>query len=116
METRLSTIWTLALLAFATSISAQVAPSGAAGKRVTAVSGSNLSAKGSLTERIPIDRIAVSVGNQVITESELITDLRVTAFLDRSEVDLSSAAKRKSADRQVDQVLILKEASESRLE
>src|SRR5437899_3021245 len=89
----------------ATPASAQIAPSSG----IQHVSPAALS--NGLAERIPIDRIAVSVGNQVITESELITDLRVTAFLDRRPVDLSSAAKRKSADRLVDQVLILKEAS-----
>jgi hypothetical protein len=62
-----------------------------------------------------IDRIAVSIGSQVITESEVLRDLRVSAFLDHAEVDLSPAAKRKSAQRLVDQLLILREASESRL-
>ena len=62
-----------------------------------------------------IDRIAVSLGNQVITESAILLDLRVSAFLDRAPVDLSPAAKRKSADRLVDQLLMLREASESRI-
>lgn len=63
----------------------------------------------------PLDRIAVSVGNQVITESTLILDLRVSAFLDRMPTDLSTAAKRRSAERLADQVLILREATESHL-
>lgn len=63
----------------------------------------------------PLDRIAVSVGNQVITESALILDLRVSAFLDRVPVDVSAAAKRRSAERLADQVLILREATESHL-
>ncbi len=63
----------------------------------------------------PLDRIAVSIGTQVITDSALILDLRVGAFLDRAPVDLSVAAKRRSADRLVDQVLILREATESHL-
>jgi len=60
-----------------------------------------------------LDRIAVTVGQEVITESQVILDLRVAAFLDRKPVDLSSAAKRQSAQRLVDQLLILREAMDS---
>ena len=60
-----------------------------------------------------LDRIAVSVGQEVITESQVILDLRVAAFLDRKPVDLSGAAKRQSAERLVDQLLILREAVDS---
>jgi len=63
----------------------------------------------------PLDRIAVSIGSQVITESALILDLRVSAFLERGPIDLSPAAKRRSAERLLDQMLILREATESRL-
>jgi hypothetical protein len=62
-----------------------------------------------------LDRIAVTVGKQVIAESEVIRDLRVSSFLDRKPVDLSGENKRKSAERLVDQVLILREAAESRI-
>ena len=62
-----------------------------------------------------LDRIAVSVGSDVITESQLILDLRVAAFLDRKPVNLSGAAKRESAKRLVDQILILREAAESHM-
>ena len=58
-----------------------------------------------------LDRIAVSVGNQVITESDVIQELRIDAFLDKQPVDLSGAQKRKAAARLVDQTLILREAS-----
>lgn len=60
-----------------------------------------------------LDRIAVSVGQEVITESDVILDLRVAAFLDRKPVDLSGTAKRQSAERLVDQLLILREAVDS---
>jgi hypothetical protein len=63
----------------------------------------------------PLDRIAVSIGTQVITESALILDLRVSAFLNRGPLDLSPAAKRRSAERLTDQLLILREANESHL-
>ena len=61
------------------------------------------------------DRIAVSVGNEVITESAVVLDLRVSAFLDRKPVDLSGAKKRESAERLVEQLLILRDANESHL-
>ena len=60
-----------------------------------------------------LDRIAVTVGQDVITESQVILDLRVAAFLDGKPVDLSGAAKRQSAERLVDQFLILREAVDS---
>ena len=69
----------------------------------------------SITAAEPLDRIAVSIGNRVITESALILDLRVSAFLDRAPVDVSAATKRRSAERLTDQVLILREATESHL-
>jgi hypothetical protein len=62
-----------------------------------------------------LDRVAVSVGHQVITESRVILDLRVVAFLERKPVDLSTAARRQSAERLVDQLLILREAADSHL-
>lgn len=63
---------------------------------------------------VTLDRIAVTVGKQVITESDVLRDLRVAAFLDQKPLDLSADNKRKSADRLVDQLLILQEAALSR--
>jgi hypothetical protein len=60
-----------------------------------------------------VDRIAVTVEKHVIAESDLILDLRVSAFLDRKPVDLSSAAKRAAATRLVDRILLLQEAATS---
>jgi hypothetical protein len=62
-----------------------------------------------------LDRIGVTVGKHVIAESDVIRDLRVAAFLDQRPLDLSGAEKRKSADRLVDQYLILQDAALSRL-
>lgn len=62
-----------------------------------------------------LDRIAVTVGKQVITESDIIRDLRVGAFLDHKPLDLGPEERRKSANRLVDQVLILQEASFSHI-
>jgi hypothetical protein len=74
-----------------------------------------LAAIASLAHAEPLDRIAVTVGTQVITESALILDLRVGAFLDRGPIDTSAAAKRRAAERLVDQSLILREATDSHL-
>jgi hypothetical protein len=68
-----------------------------------------------LTAGEPLDRIAVSVGNRVITESALLLDLRITAFLNQAPLDFSPAAKRAEAQRLIDQILIAKEADESHL-
>lgn len=64
---------------------------------------------------VTLDRIAVTVNRQVITESDVLRDLRVAAFLDRKPVDFSGEQKRKAADRLVDQLLILQEAAFSRI-
>jgi hypothetical protein len=62
-----------------------------------------------------LDRIAVTVGTHVITESALELELRITAFLDQTPVDRSPEAKRRAADRLVEQALILREAADSHL-
>ena len=53
-----------------------------------------------------IDRVAVSVGNQVITEDQINEELRVTAFLNHEKLDTSSVQKKKAAERLVEQALI----------
>jgi len=58
-----------------------------------------------------IDRIAVTAGKAVITESDVTRDLRVSAFLDQKPADLSPEQKRIAADRLVDQTLMLQEAA-----
>ena len=57
-----------------------------------------------------IDRIAVTVGKQVITLSDVIREIRITALLDQKSIDMGGEQKRKAADRLVDQTLILQEA------
>jgi len=61
-----------------------------------------------------IDRIAVSVGNRVIAESDLNREIRVAAFLDGVKPDLSPAGRRATAERMVEQVLIRRELEISR--
>jgi len=53
-----------------------------------------------------IDRVAVVVGNQVITDTEVRTELRLTQFFNGQPVDLSAVARRQAAERLVDQHLI----------
>jgi len=56
-----------------------------------------------------VDRIAVVVGNDVITQSEVIEETRVTEFLNGDRLDLGAAARRAAAERLVDQQLIRNE-------
>jgi len=61
-----------------------------------------------------IDRIAVSVGNQAITTSDIERETRIAAFLNRTAPDFSPAGRRATADRMVEQRLILRELENSR--
>lgn len=61
-----------------------------------------------------IDRIAVSVANRVITSSDLDREIRVAAFLNRQRPDFSPLVKQATADRLVDQKLVLRELETSR--
>ena len=56
-----------------------------------------------------LDRIAVTVGKTVITEGEVLTNLKVASFLDQKEPDLSAASKKAAASRLVDQILLRRE-------
>jgi hypothetical protein len=61
-----------------------------------------------------LDRVAATVGKHVITESDILLELRIEAFLDQKPVDASSDQKRKAVDRLIDQYLLLLEAATSR--
>ena len=56
-----------------------------------------------------VDRIAATVAKQVIAESEVMEELRVTAFLEALPADASPDAKRKALDRLIDQNLMRRE-------
>ena len=56
-----------------------------------------------------IDRIAVTLDNQIITESEVAREIRLTAFLNGDPLDFSPEARRKAAGRLVEQKLIRRE-------
>jgi len=61
-----------------------------------------------------IDRIAVSVGSRVITETDLDREIRITALLNNEKPDFSPAKKREAAERMVDQTLVRSELEASR--
>jgi hypothetical protein len=60
-----------------------------------------------------IDRIAVTVERRVITESEIVRQIRIAAFLNAEQPNLSTTNKRSMADRLVEQVLIRRELETS---
>jgi hypothetical protein len=59
-----------------------------------------------LAAGVVVDRVAVIVGKHVIKNSDIERDLRSTAFLNRERLDLSEDARRKAAERLIDQSLI----------
>lgn len=56
-----------------------------------------------------LDRVAVVVGNQVITETEVVQEARLEAFLNQTAADFGAQARRASADRLVNQQLVRNE-------
>jgi hypothetical protein len=61
-----------------------------------------------------IDRIAVSVGNTVITASDLDREIRITSFLNGTQPDFTPVNKRATAERLIEQKLIRREIELSR--
>jgi hypothetical protein len=56
-----------------------------------------------------LDRVAVRVGKDAITESALRRHLRMEAFIARKTPELSPESRRKAAERLIDQTLIRRE-------
>lgn len=61
-----------------------------------------------------IDQIAVTLGKTVITESDVINQMKLAAFLNDEPLDLSPEARKQAAQRLVEQVLIRREMEISR--
>ena len=62
-----------------------------------------------------LDRIAVTVGRHVISEHDILQDVRVSACIDLKAPDFSADQKRKAAERLVDQYLVLEDATQTRV-
>jgi len=58
-----------------------------------------------------IDQLAVSVGNQAITESQITDEIQLAALLNRADPDSSLAARRAAAKRLIEQALVRREMS-----
>ena len=56
-----------------------------------------------------VDRIAITVGSKVITDSEIDLRLRLTAFENGDRPDFSLTARKRAADRLVDQKIVERE-------
>jgi len=56
-----------------------------------------------------IDRVAVTLDNQAITQSEILLEIRLTAFLNGNSLDFSSESRKKAAERLIEQKLVRKE-------
>jgi hypothetical protein len=58
-----------------------------------------------------IDQLAVTVGNQAITENEIMDEIRLAALFNGTAIDNTAAARRAAAARLVEQALIRREMS-----
>src|SRR5262249_39477480 len=56
-----------------------------------------------------VDRVAVVVTNHVVTQSELLREVRLTELMNSTPIDLSVEQRKAAADRLVDQQLIRNE-------
>jgi len=61
-----------------------------------------------------IDRIAISVGNKIIAQSQVDEEIRLTAFLNKAKLDLSAEERKKAASRLIEQTLVRREMDLSR--
>lgn len=61
-----------------------------------------------------LDRIAVTVGRHVISEHDILQDIRLSSFLDSRQPGFSAEQKRQAASRLIDQYLVLQDAALTR--
>jgi hypothetical protein len=62
-----------------------------------------------LAPGVTLDRLAITIGKQAITEQQLDEELRVTAFLNRQLISRDAAARKGAAKRLVELILISSE-------
>jgi hypothetical protein len=60
-------------------------------------------------QAVIVDRIAVSVGDKIVTESEIDLRIRLSAFQNREKPDFSLASRRQAAQELIDQRLVERE-------
>lgn len=65
-------------------------------------------------QAVVVDRIAITVGNQVITDSEIRLQVRIVALLNGKAPDLSAKERRAAAERLIDQFLLTREQDVTR--
>jgi hypothetical protein len=63
-----------------------------------------------------VDRIAASVGHEVITDTQVADQIRVTAFIEGATPDFEHENKRKVLERLIDQTLIRREVEFTRFQ
>jgi hypothetical protein len=68
-----------------------------------------LSVSVQLLDAVVLDRVAVIAGTHVIKTSDILRDIRLTQFLNREPLSISSATKHEAADRLITQDLIRQE-------
>ncbi len=56
-----------------------------------------------------LDRVAVTIGNQVITQSDIDEEIRMSAFLNNEPAQFTAKVKREAADRLMEQSLVQRE-------
>ncbi len=56
-----------------------------------------------------LDRVAVTIGNRVITQSDIAEEIRMSAFLNNEPPSFTGKAKREAADRLLEQMLVRRE-------
>src|SRR5262249_48923224 len=56
-----------------------------------------------------VDRVAITVGNKVITESEIDLRIRLTAFENGEKKEINLASRREAAQRLIEQKLVERE-------
>jgi len=61
-----------------------------------------------------VDRVALVVGQQTITQLQLDEEIRVTALLNRQPITYDLETRRRAADRLVEQLLVRREMDQSR--
>lgn len=62
-----------------------------------------------LAQAVIVDRIAIIAGKQIIKDSDLVNDLRLTAFFNQEQLTLTPTARKKAANRLLEQCFIREE-------